>query len=67
MRPAHFDARMRALGWMLVRIASTGHRIYHHASGASLTLDAANAHNAARYLARYAQRDQRRAGGQQHG
>ena len=59
MRPAHFDARMKALGWVLTRVGSRGHHIYHHASGASLTLDATTAHNTERYLARYARRDQR--------
>lgn len=59
MKPAQFDAHMKALGWRLARIGSKGHHIYHHASGASLTLDADNAHNAERYLARYARRDLR--------
>jgi hypothetical protein len=62
MRAAHFDARMRAVGWTLARIGTRGHHIYHHASGAILNLDAANPHNAERYLARYAQRDLRRYG-----
>ena len=63
MRPAHFAATMQAAGWTLVRIGSKGHHIYQHPSGASLTVDADNAHNTARYLARYARRDRRRATG----
>jgi hypothetical protein len=68
MRPAQFDARMKALGWSLARIGAKGHHIYHHPSGAKLNLDVDNAHNAERYLARYAKCDQRRARKQaQHG
>lgn len=67
MRPAQFDRRMKALGWVLERIASNGHHIYHHTSGASLTLDADNAHNAERYLARYARRDLRKRKQRRHG
>lgn len=67
MRPAQFDATMRKRGWSLARIARNGHHIYHHTSGASLTLDVDNAHTVGHYLAKYAKRDTRRAGGVQHG
>ncbi|HEU5370258.1 MAG TPA: hypothetical protein VFU69_17430 [Ktedonobacterales bacterium] len=67
MRPARFDARMQAAGWTLARIGTRGHHIYHHPSGATLNLDVDSAHNASRYLARYARRDLRRYGGKKAG